>query len=131
MRQFQNVLGLLAGAMLVLSSGAHSLLGWRQMQRSLAAVNAPADLVQGLEIGWLFGGVAILTFGCIALAVFGSRLRGRAVSLLPTGIIALAYLAFGIWALVTSGNPFFYIFIVPGAMLAIASLEIPARKGPG
>lgn len=127
MRQFQSVLGLLSGAILVLSSAAHSLLGWKQMQTSLAAVNAPADLVRGLEIGWLFGGVAILTFGCIALAVFGSRLRGRPVSLLPTGIIALAYLAYGIWALVTSGDPFFYIFIVPGAMLAIAS--VPSR-GP-
>ena len=127
MRQFQNVLGLLAGAMLVLSSAAHSLLGWRQMQKSLAATNAPADLVQGLEIGWLFGGVAILTFGCVALAVFGSRLSGRAISLLPTGIIALAYLAFGIWALVTSEDPFFYIFIVPGAMLALASVPVKDR----
>ena len=126
MRQFKNLLGLLAGAVLVLSSGAHSLLGWKQMQSSLAATNAAPDLVQGVRIGWLFGGVAILTFGCVALAVFMNRLRGRAVSLLPTGIIALAYLAFGLWALLTSGNPFFYIFIVPGAMLAIAS--IPARR---
>ena len=127
MRQFQNVLGLLAGAVLALSSAAHSVLGWKQMQSSLAATNAPADLVQGLRIGWLFGGVAILTFGCIALAVFASRLRGRAVSLLPTALVALAYLWFGAWALVTSGNPFFYIFIVPGAMLAVASL--PSRAG--
>ena len=125
MRQFQNMVGLLAGAILVLSSAAHSILGWKQMQSSLAGTNARPDLVQGLRIGWLFGGVAILTFGCVALAVFASRLRGRAVSLLPTGIMALAYLAFGIWALVTSGDPFFYIFIVPGAMLAIAS--IPPR----
>lgn len=125
MRQFQNVLGLLAGAILVLSSAAHSVLGWKQMQGSLAALNAPADLVQGLEIGWLFGGVAILTFGCIALSVFANRLRGRTMSLLPTALIALTYLWFGAWALVTSGNPFFYIFIVPGVMLALAS--IPTR----
>ena len=126
MRQFQNMLGLLAGAILVLSSAAHSVLGWKQMQSSLAATNAPPDLVQGLRIGWLFGGVAILTFGCIALAMFANRLRGRTVSLLPTALIALAYLWFGAWALVTSGNPFFYIFIVPGAMLAIASLPTRA-----
>jgi hypothetical protein len=121
MRQFQNLLGLLAGAMLVLSSAAHSFLGWKQMQGALAATNAPPDLVQGLRIGWLFGGVAILTFGCVALAVFGNAFRGAAVSRLPTLLIALAYLAFGIWALVTSSDPFFYIFIVPGALLALAS----------
>lgn len=128
MKQFQNLLGLLAGAVLILSSAAHSLLGWKQMQKGLAAANAPANLVQGLEAGWLFGGVAILTFGCIALAVFANAFRGRPVSLLPTAIIALAYLAFGVWALVTTGDPFFYIFIVPGAMLGLAS--IPWRK-PG
>ena len=38
----------------------------------------------------MFGGVAILTFGCIAIAVFASVLRGRTVSLLPTALIALA-----------------------------------------
>jgi len=127
MRPFQNLLGLLAGAMLVLSSAAHSLLGWKQMQDSLAAVNAPPDLVSGLRIGWLFGGVAILTFGCVALAVFGKAFRGGAVSRLPTLLIAVAYLAFGVWALLASDDPFFYIFIVPGAMLAIASLKIPSR----
>ena len=127
MRQFQSLLGLLAGAVLVLSSAAHSLLGWKQIQKSLAAVQAPADLVQTLEAGWLFGGVAILTFGCIALAVFANAFRGRAVSLLPTGIIALAYLAYGIWALLTTGDPFFYIFIVPGAMLGVASIP-PLRQ---
>jgi len=126
MRQVQKMLGLLAGAILVLSSAAHSVLGWNRMQSSLAATNASPDLVQGLRIGWLFGGVAILTFGCVALAVFASTLRGRTVSLLPTALIAVAYLAFGVWALVTSGDPFFYIFIVPGAMLAIAS--IPSRQ---
>lgn len=125
MRQFQNLLGLLAGAILVLSSAAHSVLGWKRMQDSLAATNAPPDLVSGLRIGWLFGGVAILTFGCVALAVFGSALRGGVVSRLPTLLIAVAYLAFGVWALLTSGNPFFYIFIVPGVLLAIASL--PSR----
>lgn len=127
MRQFQNLLGLLAGAILVLSSAAHSLLGWKQMQKSLAAVQAPADLVQGLEMGWLFGGVAILTFGVVALAVFANAFRGRTVSLLPTGIIALAYLAFGTWALLRTGDPFFYIFIVPGALLGLASIP-PLRR---
>ncbi len=126
MRQVRSMLGLLAGAILVLSSAAHSVLGWRQMQSGLAATNVPPDLVQGIRVGWLFGGVAILTFGCIALAVFANVLRGRPVSLLPTALIALTYLWFGAWALVTSGNPFFYIFVVPGFMLAIAS--IPTRE---
>jgi len=125
MRKLRAVLGLVAGIIMVLSSAAHSLLGWKQFQSALGSLQAPPDLVLGLAIGWYFGGVAILTFGCIAIAVFASALRGRPVSFLPTALIALAYTAFGLWALVVSKDPFFLIFIVPGLLLAFASL--PAR----
>ena len=110
---------------MVLSSAAHSLLGWKQFQTALEGLQAPPDLIRGLAIGWYFGGVAIFTFGCVAIAVFASVLRGRPVSLLPTALIAIAYTLFGIGALAVSKNPFFLIFIVPGLMLAFASL--PAR----
>src|SRR5690242_6314969 len=122
MRKLRAALGLLAGIIMVLSSAAHSLLGWKQFQTALEKLQAPPDLILGLAIGWYFGGVAIITFGCIAIVVFASALRGRAVSLLPTTLIAIAYTAFGIGALAVSRNPFFLIFIVPGLMLAFASL---------
>ncbi|HKV08794.1 MAG TPA: hypothetical protein VJ725_11685 [Thermoanaerobaculia bacterium] len=125
MRKFRAALGLLAGIVMVLSSAAHSLLGWKQFQAALEELQAPSDLIFGLAVGWHFGGVAIFTFGCIAIVVFASVLRGRAVSLLPTALIAIAYMVFGIGALAMSKNPFFFIFIVPGLMLAFASL--PAR----
>jgi hypothetical protein len=121
MRRLRAVLGLVAGGILVLSSLAHSFLGWSQLRGSLEGLQAPADLVRSLQIGWQFGGVAIFTFGCIALAVFARALRGHPVSLVPTALIALAYVAFGLWALAVSKNPFFLIFIVPGSLLALAS----------
>jgi len=125
MKKFRAILGLLAGIIMVLSSAAHSFLGWKQFQSALEGLQAPPDLIFGLAIGWYFGGIAIFTFGCIAIAVCASFLRGRAVSLLPTALIAIAYTVFGIGALAVSRNPFFFIFIVPGLMLAFASL--PAR----
>lgn len=33
----------------------------------------------------------------------------------------MAYLLFGAWALFASQNPFFFIFVVPGALLVAAA----------
>lgn len=122
MARVRAVLGLVAGAILILSSAAHSFLGWKGLRGQLAAVPVPPDLVRGLRIGWQFGGVAMLTFGLIVVALFARRFRGESVSMLPAVVIALAYLAFGAWALLVSDfNPFFFLFIVPGVLLALAA----------
>jgi hypothetical protein len=117
------ILGIVTGALIALSALPHSLMGWPALAGGLAAAHAPADLVQGLAIGWYFGSVAIVAFGAIAVATFARRLRGRAVSLAPARIVAMSYAAFGAWALSFSGfEPFFaVVFLVPGVLLALAS----------
>jgi hypothetical protein len=118
-------LGLLAGVVLILSSGAHSLLGWPQVRAELAAANVPADLAFGLKVSWLFGGVAMLALGIITVAFFARRLRGDQGTSLVPGVIAAVYVVFGCWALVANGfNPFFLVFAVPGLLIAVAA---PAR----
>lgn len=122
MSRLRNVLGIVVGGFLVLSSAAHSVLGWRAIGAELAKTNAPADLVTGLEIGWKWGGAAMLVFGVIICAVFLKRYRGEPV---PTGgpaLVSVAYIAFGAWALMHSNyDPFFFIYIIPGLLLALAS----------
>lgn len=83
MTRVRTVLGLIAGAILVLSSAAHSFLGWKALQARLVTAQAPSDLIQGLAIGWHFAGAAMLAFGIIVLAIFAKRLRGEVVSSLP------------------------------------------------
>jgi hypothetical protein len=120
--RLRSVLGFAAGAMFVASSAAHSLLGWKGLSSELAKASAPADLVLGLSIGWHFAGIAMLAFGGIVLLTFNDLARGRAVSLRPAVIIALAYLAFGTYALAITGEPFFVLtFLLPGILLLIAS----------
>lgn len=122
MNRIRIVLGYLVAGMLILSSAAHSFLGWKQLGMDLAKLQAPADLVTGLAIGWYFGGAAMLAFGVIVLQLFRDFQQGRPVSLLPALIIAVVYLSFGLWALVASGfNPFFMVFIIPGILLFAAS----------
>ncbi len=122
MDRLRIVLGLLGGAIIAASSAAHSFLGWAAMRSELAKLQASPDLVAALRAGWQFAGLAILVFGAITIALFAQRLRGRMVSLVPAMIIAVAYTAYGLWALVANDmNPFFLIFIVPGLMLILAA----------
>ncbi len=44
---------------MILSAPAHSLGGWPALRAELTRVDAPADLVLGLQIGWHFAGAAI------------------------------------------------------------------------
>jgi len=127
MTRVRIVLGLIAGAVLVLSSAAHSFLGWKALQARLVTTQAPPDLIQGLAIGWHFAGAAMLAFGIIVLTIFAKRLRGEAVSSLPALIIAILYVISGVWAMLVTGNPFFFIFIVPGLMLAVAAWLVPPQ----
>lgn len=117
----RSIIGIVAAVILILSSGMHSLMGWPAMLQQLRATNASADLITGLKIGWLWGGVAILVFGVISLMVFVHRLRGDQVNTFPALIMGGAYMAFGVWAIVASSNPFFLIFVVPGILLLVAA----------
>lgn len=125
----RTVLGVVAGLVLVGSSGAHSLLGWPQLGAQLARTNAPPELVRGLAIGWHCAGASMLAFGVLVLWTFTAR-RGRAVSRVPALVVALLYLLFGVGALAASGmQPFFLIFVVPGLMVLAAAWERGAGAG--
>lgn len=122
MNRIRLVLGFVAGIIFILSSAAHSLLGWKRLSAALVAARAPADLVAGLGVGWHFAGAAMFVFGCTVLWLFAARRRRRDLPLRPAQLIAVLYIVFGCWALVISDmNPFFLIFIVPGMMLAVAA----------
>lgn len=123
MTRARNILGMVAGVVMALSSGAHSFLGWPAIETQLAATNIPADLLLGMKISWQFGGLAMLTFGLIVISLFLKRLRGEMVTLLPAAIIAVAYVAVGSWAFLTANfEPFYFVFIAPGILLGAASL---------
>ena len=121
MTRWRYVLGMIVGVILILSSGAHSILGWKGLGAELAKTNAPATLVTNLEIGWLWGGAAILIFGIMVIVAFRERARHPGASLRPMLILGIAYTAFGVWAIVRSASLFFLIFVVPGVMLIAAA----------
>ena len=123
MKRARLILGILAGAMLLASSVAHTWLGWNSLAERLARTNVPPDLQTGLHIGWAFGGAAMVILGIIAIATFGGRLRGAKPPLLPVAVTAVIYMAFGAWAIAESGGDLFFlgVFVIPGALLGIAA----------
>ena len=127
MTKARTILGLIAGVLMAVSSAAHSLLGWKALSGALTAAQVPADLIETLGFGRHFGGIAMLAFGCIVLAVFWNRLKAVPVSVMPAVVIGTTYVGFGLGAFVAGGfDPFFMIFVVPGLFVLIAS---PPRRG--
>lgn len=123
MTRFRSILGLVVGATMIASSGAHSLLGWKLLRGALEQAHVDGELIKSLALGWHFAGAAMLAFGVIVVALFRHRLMGTAVNLKPAIVIGTTYVVYGVWAFTVSGfDPFFLVFIVPGVMLVFASL---------
>ena len=123
MKRARLILGIIAGVLLLASSGAHTFLGWTELAGRLARTGAPPDLVTGLHIGWAFGGAAMVILAFVAIATFVDRLRGGKAPLSHVIAIAVVYMAFGAWAIAESGGDLFFlgVFVVPGALLGIAA----------
>jgi hypothetical protein len=122
MTRFRSILGLVAGATMIASSAAHSLLGWKLLNAALEQAHADGELIKTLALGWHFAGAAMLAFGFIVMALFRHRLLGAAVSLKPAIVIGATYVIYGTWALTISGfDPFFLVFVVPGLAVLFAS----------
>jgi hypothetical protein len=123
MKRARLILGIIAGIMLLASSGAHTFLGWKSLSEQLADTNAPPALVAGLHIGWTFGGAAMVILAFVVLTTFIDRLRGGRAPLSHVIAIAVVYMAFGAWAIAASGGDLFFlgVFVIPGALLGIAA----------
>lgn len=117
----RNVLGFIGGALILVSSAAHSFGGWQGIGAELAKTNAPPDLVTGLAAGWYFGGAAMLIIGVTVILQFLEVRRNPSTSLRATQAAGLVYLAFGFGVLAMTHEPFAALFIVPGLVLAAAS----------
>ena len=129
MPRLPRALTLVAAVIVLLSSGAHSLLGWPGLRTQLAAANAPAALVDGLAMGWHFGGLMMLVTGIVIIWLVKIARDGRINVWLPLFVIGIAYELFAIGCAVLLGfDPFLFVFLVPGALLSCAAAMMMARR---
>lgn len=113
---------LTSGILFLLSSVAHSVMGWPNLAMQLDLAGAPAELVSGLAVGWNFGGVMMALFGVLAVKAARDAHRGRPVEHTTLVLIGLTYALFGVGAAPVLGSVVFaLVFVVPGALLAIGA----------
>lgn len=111
-------LGMVAGALLVLSSAAHGLAGWPPFHHALHDTGAPGDVIAGLRVAWYFGSVAMLAFGILTLWAAIRLQRGQPVTFEAVQVVAVAYFLFGMVALLTQDlNLHYLLFIVTGVLV--------------
>ena len=114
----RGVITWIAGILLVASSLAHAFLGWPPLRNALQQVNADADLIETVKVGWLFGSVAMFAFGLIVLSRAVQLSRGRQADRAPALVIGICYVAFGLVAFIGTGrNPHFLGFILIGVLV--------------
>ena len=129
MPRLPRALTLVAAVIVILSSGAHSLLGWPGLRTQLAAASAPAALIDGLAMGWHFGGMMMLVIGVVILWLVAVGRDGTTNVWLPLFVIGLAYELFAIGCAVLLGfDPFLFIFLIPGALLSCAAAMLMTRR---
>ena len=124
MSKARNIIGVITGVILILSSGAHSFLGWRSLREELEGSGAAPDLVMKLGIGWNFAGFSIFVFGVLLLLTFIPRVRGMYRELTTARVIGYSY-AIAVGAAYTASKSIFFIniFLVPGVLILLASSE--------
>lgn len=114
---------------MILSSGAHSLLGWRGLRTQLAAANAPPPLVDGLAMGWHFGGLMMLVTGVVVVWLVMIARDPVTNVWFPLFVIGIAYELFAIGCAVLLGfDPFLFVFLIPGSLLSCAAALLTARR---
>jgi hypothetical protein len=122
----------LAGVVMLLSAFAHGPLGWRTLGPELARAGTPPDLIGAMTVGWWFGSAMMLACGGVTW-VAGSRLRRHDRSgVVPVLIVALAWVLFGLAAMVyRSFNPFFLLFVGTGLLAGVPALGRTRVRGTG
>lgn len=119
--RWKVMVGLIAGAMLVMSAFAHSFLGWPELRNRIAIAQIDYDLTSGILVAWSFGRMAMAAFGVILWPLFFSALKGNDVSLQPAFMVGIGYLLLGTWSVLrVETNPFFLLFLISGALLVLA-----------
>jgi hypothetical protein len=122
MSRLPRTLALVAAVILVLSSGAHSILGWPSLRARMASANVPAELVGGLGMGWHFAGLSMLVLGILVFWLLAQTRRSTVNVALPLQVIGGAYELFAVGCFAFLGwDPFLLTFLVPGTLLTVAA----------
>jgi len=124
------IIGLVAGCFMIASGFTHGFGGWPTLKATLEVQQVETPFIESLYVGWWFGSFAMAALGSIIIAQSIGALRRGRVSRPTIAIVAVMYLACGVWAFVVRHmNPFFLLFIATGLLVACL-LRLPDEGSP-
>jgi hypothetical protein len=102
------------------------------MHAQLTKIQAPDELIAPLGVGWTFGSFAMAAMGTIVTVTAWRQLRGQPTWKLPALVVAIVYIAFGIYGCVARGtNLHLGAFSVLGILAAGMAVGPWGANGPG
>lgn len=125
----RSVVGLVAGCALLLSAIPHAFMGWPSFEPVLAAASVDVEAVAGLRIGWIYGSFSMAGLGIIVVLAAWSSWRHATPPGSGPVVVAIATLAFGLWAYLGHGmHPHFLLFIAQGLLVGYYALPRGPRQ---
>lgn len=119
----------LAASLLIVSAGAHAVMGERFVHEVVAARQAVPELESVLSGGWQLGSVSLLVFGLLALVGGWARWQGRPVPPVGLAIVGAGLIAYGAGTLVLGDHRYAVIYagyVVIGALFTLGGAGQPA-----
>jgi len=122
------VLTLVSGSIMVLGAIPHAFFAWPHFRAALLAAAVDPDMVGAIAAAWRFGSVMMVATGLVVAGQGAWAWRGQpALSARVVGPIGLAWLGYGIVAMVARhGSTHLFAYVVAGA-LALAALALDRR----
>ena len=116
-----STLLLITGILIALGALGHSFGGVQQVHGEFAKLTIDPTIVLLVIVVWHFAGFAMVTFGMMVTWSWWQVRKGNKSFLSIPIIIGTVYVLYGIGAVSYSGDSFFYVFIVLGALLLISA----------
>ena len=130
MQKLVRIILMFAAALLMLIAAlVYTFVSTPHLNEDLLEIGVRATLVRAIMLSLYFGAFAMFALTALVLLAAIHSLRGAVVSRLPLCLIALLYLAFGVFAFVMSGSHHTLGYVLIGLLILSAAL-VPGSRVP-
>jgi hypothetical protein len=114
---------------MVLGAIPHAFLAWPHFRTGLLAAAVDPDVVGAIEAAWRFGSVMMVATGLVMVLQGVRAWRGAALSPFVVGPLGLAWLGYGVVAMLARDRSTHLLAYVVAGSLALAALGLDRARG--
>lgn len=125
-RRLASIVYLLTGVLIGLGAFGHGSHAPQLGHVLVASPAIDASMAAVIVAVWYFVSGCMLVFGATVIWTWWRTRRGARDVFFPADVIAVFYVVAGVTTVIGTHKPFFWVFVVFGALLLIAS--VPLRR---